>query len=410
MKVAVLTLGCRVNQSESSVLEGTLKENGVTIVELKENPDFCIVNTCTVTAKSDYNSRQLIRRAAKAGAKVIVTGCYAHLKRNEVNNLPGVVELVDNTRKYDIVNLITGKKNVLVFSDCSRSRPHLKVQDGCNFRCSYCSVPLARGISKSVPLHEVLNRVQAIEENGYNEIVITGVHLGSYGKDLADKTSLKQLIKFILKSSNIKRIRLSSIEINEVDDELVELMQDIRLCSHLHLPLQSASDTILKLMRRNYTSSEFSAKLRNIFSKIDNISVGSDIIVGFPGEGDKEFMDTYNFLKTFPFAYLHVFPFSVRPDTEADKMHNRVNNHLIKKRVDRLVELSKDKKRSYFQKQFHGVLDVIIEEKNNDGQSLGTSGNYIKISIPADNAKKGSLVFVKILEAKDNLLEGFVIS
>ncbi len=191
---------------------------------------------------------------------MIVTGCYAHLKRNEVNKIPGVVELVDNTRKYDIVNLITGKENVLVFSHFSRSRPHLKVQDGCNFRCSYCSVPLARGISKSVPLHEVLNRVRAIEEAGYNEIVITGVHLGSYGKDLADKTSLKQLIKYILKSSNIKRIRLSSLEINEVDDELIELMQDIRLCSHLHLPLQSGSDTILKLMRRNYTSSEFSIK------------------------------------------------------------------------------------------------------------------------------------------------------
>ena len=408
MKVAVLTLGCRVNQSESSVLKGSLEINGATIVELREKPDFCIVNTCTVTAKSDYNSRQLIRRAAKAGAKVIVTGCYAHLKRNEVSSIPGVIELVDNSRKYDIVNLITGKESVLVFSHFSRSRPHLKVQDGCNFRCSYCSVPLARGISKSVPLHEVLDRVRAIEEAGYNEIVITGVHLGSYGKDLADKTPLKQLIKYILKASNIKRIRLSSVEINEVDDELIELMQDIRLCSHLHLPLQSASDKILKLMRRHYTSSEFSAKIEDIFGKIANISVGSDIIVGFPGEGDNEFMDTYAFLKAFPFAYLHVFPFSVRPDTEAGKMRDRVHNHLIKQRVDSLMELGRDKKRSYFQKQLHGVLDVIIEEKD-DNHSLGTSGNYIKISMPSNNAKKGSLVFVKILEAKDNLLEGFII-
>ena len=409
MKVAVLTLGCRVNQSESSVIEGSLEESGITIVNLKDKPDYCVVNTCTVTGKSDYNSRQLIRRAAKAGAKVIVTGCYAHLKRNEINNIPGVIEVVDNTRKYDIVNLITGKESVLVFSHFSRSRPHLKVQDGCNFRCSYCSVPLARGISKSVPLHEVLNRIRAIEECGYNEIVITGVHLGSYGKDLADKTSLKQLIKFILNTSNIIRIRLSSLEINEVDDELIELMQDIRLCSHIHLPLQSASDKILKLMRRKYTSSEFSAKLQNIFSKIDNISVGSDIIVGFPGEGDNEFMDTYNLLKAFPFAYLHVFPFSVRPNTDAGKMPDRVHNPLIKKRVERLIELSRDKKRSYFQKQVHGVLDVIIEEKDNDGQSLGTSGNYIKVSISAANAKKGSLVFVKILAAKDNRLEGFII-
>lgn len=408
MKVSVLTLGCRVNQSESSVIEGSLKENGVTIVDLREKPDFCVVNTCTVTAKSDYNSRQLIRRAAKAGAKVIVTGCYAHLKRNEISNMPGVIELVDNTRKYDIVNLITGKENVLVFSHFSRSRHHLKVQDGCNFRCSYCSVPLARGISKSVPLHVVLDRVLAVEEAGYNEIVITGVHLGSYGKDLADKTTLTQLIKYVLISSNIKRIRLSSIEITEMDDELIELMQDIRLCSHLHLPLQSASDPVLKLMRRNYTSSEFSAKLQNIFSKIDNISVGSDIIVGFPGEGDNEFMDTYNFVNAFPFAYLHVFPFSARPNTDAAKLPDRVDNHLIKKRVDRLIQLSSDKKRSYFQSQFNGVLDVIIEE-NVDGRCLGTSGNYLKISMPADKAKKGSLVLVKILEAKDNILEGLII-
>ena len=409
MKVAVLTLGCRVNQAESSVLKGTLEENGITIVELKEKPNFCIVNTCTVTAKSDYNSRQLIRRAARAGAKVIVTGCYAQLRKNEISNLPGEIELIDNTRKYDIVNLITGKENIPVFSHFSRSRPYLKVQDGCNFRCSYCSVPLARGISRSVPLSEVLNRVRAIEGGGYNEIVLTGIHLGSYGKDLAEKTSLKQLIKYILKSSSIKRIRLSSLEINEVDEELIELMQDIRLCSHLHLPLQSGSDKILKLMRSNYASSEFSAKLEDIFSKIDNISVGSDIIAGFPGEGDIEFMYTYDFLKAFPFAYLHVFPFSVRPDTEAGKMHDRVQNHVIKKRVDRLMELGREKKRSYFQKQVHGVLDVIIEEKNVDHHSLGTSGNYIKVAVHGNNIKKGSLVSVKILSSRDNILEGFII-
>jgi threonylcarbamoyladenosine tRNA methylthiotransferase MtaB len=409
MKVALLTLGCRVNQSETSVIEGSLKETGVTIVDLKEKPDYCVVNTCTVTAKSDYNSRQLIRRAAKAGAKVIVTGCYAQLKRSDVINMPGVIELVDNTRKYDIVNLITGKEYVPVFSHVSRSRPHLKVQDGCNFKCSYCSVPLARGLSKSVPLGEVLDRVHVIGESGYNEIVLTGVHLGSYGKDLAEKTCLKQLIKYILKSSDIKRIRLSSIEINEVDEELIEIMQDIRVCSHLHLPLQSASDPILKLMRRNYTSSQFYSKLQNIFSKVDNISVGSDIIVGFPGEGDKEFMDTYNFLNAFPFAYLHVFPFSVRPNTDAGRMPERVHSQIVKKRVDVLMGISREKKRSYLQRQLKGTLDVIIEEKNNNGDSLGTSGNYLKITMPSDNTKKGSLVFVKIIEVVDNHLKGFIV-
>jgi threonylcarbamoyladenosine tRNA methylthiotransferase MtaB len=409
MKVAVLTLGCRVNQSESSVIEGSLQENGITIVDLKETPDVCIVNTCTVTAKSDYNSRQLIRKAAKTGAKVIVTGCYAQLKKNEIGSIPGVIELVDNTRKYEIVNLITGKENDLVFSHFSRSRPHLKVQDGCNFRCSYCSVPLARGRSQSIPLHEALKRVQSIEAAGYNEIVITGVHLGGYGRDLAHKTSLKHFIKHILRCSHIKRIRLSSLEINELDDELIELFQDIRLCSHIHLPLQSGCDTILKLMRRNYTSSEFSAKLHKLFSKVDNISVGSDIIVGFPGEGGEEFMDTYNLLNSFPFSYLHIFPFSVRPNTEASKMKYRVHNSIVKKRLDIMLKLSRDKKRQYLQKQLHGVLDVILEEKTSDGHATGTSANYIKVSVPLDNAKKGSIVIAKILKASDNLLEGFII-
>lgn len=409
MKVSVLTLGCRVNQSESSVIEGTLKENGVTIVDLKEKPDICIINTCTVTAKSDYNSRQLIRKAANAGAKVIVTGCYSHLKNDEVRSLPGVVELVDNTRKYEIVDIITGKKNDLVFSYFSRSRPHLKVQDGCNFRCSYCLVPLARGRSKSVPLAEILKRINTIETAGYNEVVLTGVHLGSYGKDLGDKLSLKLLLEFILKSSFIKRIRLSSLEINEVDDELIELLQDIRLCSHIHLPLQSGSDKVLKLMKRQYTLPEFSAKAYKILSKVDNISIGSDIIVGFPGEGDDDFVSTYNFINSFPFSYLHVFPFSARPETEAGKMMNRVKNKIIKNRLDILIDLSREKKRSFIQKQLHSVLDVVIEEKNKDGYALGTSGNYIKVSMPFDNAIKGSIVFVKALRASDNLLDGVII-
>ncbi len=409
MKVAVLTLGCRVNQSESAAIEGTLKVNGVTIVDLKEIPDICIVNTCTVTAKSDYTSRQLIRKAANTGAKVIVTGCYSHLKKDEVRSMPGAIEIVDNTQKHKIADIITGKESGLVFSHFSRSRPHLKVQDGCNFRCSYCSVPLARGRSKSVPLHEVLDRVQTIEAAGYNEVVLTGIHLGSYGHDLTDKSSLNHLIKNILKFSNIKRIRLSSLEINEIDDELIELLQDIRLCSHLHIPLQSGSDKILKLMRRNYTLTEFSLKLHKIFLKVENISVGSDIITGFPGEGDEEFTDTYNFLNSHLFSYLHIFPFSVRPDTEAGRMKDRVQSNIIKERLDVLLELSTKNKRGYLQRQLHTVLDVVIEEINNEGHAIGTSGNYIKVSMPSGNAGKRSMVLVKVLKASDNLLEGFII-
>jgi threonylcarbamoyladenosine tRNA methylthiotransferase MtaB len=408
MKVTVLTLGCRVNQSESSVIEGTLMTNGVSIVELKENPDICVVNTCSVTAKSDYSSRQLIRRAAKAGAKVIVTGCYSHLKQDEVRNIAGVTELVDNARKYDIVNIITGRRNHLVFSHQTRSRPHLKVQDGCNFKCSYCTVPLARGCSKSVPLHEILERVQSIEAAGYNEVVLTGVHLGSYGQDLPEKPSFNHLIKNILEVSTIKRIRLSSLEINEVDDELIELFQDMRLCRHIHLPLQSGSEKILTLMRRNYSLSSFSAKVNKILSRVDNIAVGSDIIVGFPGERDGEFNNTYAFLKSMPFSYLHIFPFSERPDTIASNMKDKVQPAVIKKRLELLMKLNSDKKRSYLKNQLDRVLDVIIEEKNSDNVT-GTSGNYIKVVMPYTNARKGSVVFVRPLRLLDNAIEGTII-
>jgi threonylcarbamoyladenosine tRNA methylthiotransferase MtaB len=410
MKVAVLTLGCRVNQSESSVIKGSLEENGITIVDLKEMPDVCIVNTCTVTAKSDYTSRQLIRKAAKTGAKVIVTGCYSQLQKDQVKSISGAIELVDNAQKVEIVNIITGKANNLVFSRFSRSRPHLKVQDGCNFKCSYCSVPLARGRSKSVPIDDVIERLQAIDAAGYNEVVLTGIHLGSYGKDLEDKLSLKKLIKCVLKYSQIKRIRLSSLEINEIDDELIELLKDVRICKHLHLPLQSGSDKILKLMRRNYTLFEFSSKIHKLLSKVDNISIGSDVIVGFPGEGDEEFMHTHNFLKSFPFSYLHVFPFSARPNTEASSMKkDRVRTSSIKNRLDILIRLSEEKKRTYLRKQCDAVLDVIIEERNSEGHAAGTSGNYIKVLTPSGNASKRSVVLVRITRASDDFIEGLIV-
>ena len=395
MKISVLTLGCRVNQSESSVIKGTLEVNGLKLVELKDKPDVCIINTCTVTAKSDYSSRQLIRKAVKTGARVIVTGCYAHLKRAEILKIQGISEVIDNSKKFEIISMITGNNNI-VFSRYSQSRPFLKVQDGCNFRCSYCSVPLARGKSKSVPLSSVLEQVQEIETAGYNEIVLTGVHLGCYGLDLPEKSSLKVLVRNILKYSRIKRIRLSSLEINEIDDELIDLLKEIRICRHLHIPLQSGSEKVLQSMRRNYTSSAFTAKLSKIFSEIDNIAIGSDVIVGFPGEDEHDFLATYNLLNSFPFSYFHVFPFSVRPGTEACGMEDRIQAPTIRSRLSSLLSLSKEKKRFYLQKQKDKILDVVIEEKKIGGHAAGTSGNYLKVEIQSPDASPKSMVLSKV--------------
>lgn len=409
MKVSLITLGCRVNQSESSVIEGTLKENGVTIVGLKENPDFCIVNSCTVTSESDRNSRQMIRRAVRSGAEVIVTGCYAHLRPEEVKAISGVSKVVDNNSKYNIVNLITDKSTDLFFGNYSRSRPYLKVQDGCNFRCSYCSVPFARGRSRSIPVDEVIKRAEIIESRGYNEIVLTGIHLGTYGDDLAEKTNLNSLLKRILRETKIFRIRLSSLEINELDDELIELMQEDRVCKHLHLPLQSGSNKILKLMRRNYTREYFRKNIETVLSRVDNISIGTDVIVGFPEEGEEEFRDTYTLLNELPLSYLHIFPFSVRTETRASKMVNRPSHADVKSRIAKIRELNSLKKREYMSRQLYKRLDIIIEEKLEDNTIVGTSNNYMKISVTSNKHSRGSLVFVRPTRVMDEMLEGIVI-
>ncbi len=408
MKISLLTLGCRVNQSESSILEGTLKENGATIVDLSENPDFCIVNTCAVTAKGDYNSRQLIRRAARSGAKVIVTGCYSQLKSDDVKKMQGVFEVVDNARKFDILKIITCSDVDLCYGRHSRSRPYLKIQDGCNLRCSYCAVPLARGISRSISEEEVIEKIQIVESCGYNEVVLTGIHIGSYGRDLKMKSNLKKLLKRILSETIIRRIRLSSLEITEVDDELIEILEDQRICRHLHLPLQSGSDTVLRAMRRGYAVAEYGRRLEAAAGRIKNISLGTDIIVGFPGERDEDFAATLDLMRNLPLSYMHIFPFSLRPGTEASIMKGQIDDRTVRIRAGKLADLNRAKKMAYMEKQIDERLDIILEESVGPGVYLGTSGNYLKIKATVEGHDKGSLVYVRPTRVAGDILEADV--
>ncbi len=408
MKVSILTLGCRVNQSESAVIEGTLKQNGVSIVKLNEHPEYCIVNTCTVTARSDYNSRQLIRRAAKAGAKVIVTGCYSQLRNDEAKGLPGVWKVIDNRAKLDVIDEIICGKSTPLFNYYSRSRPFLKVQDGCNFRCSYCSVPLARGKSVSVPEETVVERARIIESAGYQEVVLTGIHLGSYGYDLPGNATLKKLLGRLLKDTSIRRIRLSSLEISEIDDEMIELLADVRICRHLHLPLQSGSERVLQRMNRRYTLRTFSRTVERIAAEVDNIALGLDVIVGFPGETEEDFSNTLTFVRQLPLSYMHIFPFSPRPGTDAGRMPDRPDARAVKKRIERLGELNKSKRAEYMTRQLNSSLDIIAEEE--DGEDcLGTSGNYLKIRALRAAGQRGSLVFVRPVAIIDGILEAVLI-
>jgi threonylcarbamoyladenosine tRNA methylthiotransferase MtaB len=409
MNVSILTLGCKVNQAESAFIEGNLRNLGFSIVALSENPDYCIINTCSVTAKSDYQSRQLIRRAVKVGAKVIVTGCYAQLNSDEIRKIEGISSIVLNDKKYSIINTLSNtiSSNTIYLS--SRSRPFVKVQDGCNFACSYCLVPKARGKSRSVKASEIIEQVLSYESNGYHEIVLTGIHLGSYGHDLNPHIKLSDLIKTLLIETKISRIRISSVELNEIDEEIIELLQENRICKHLHIPLQSGDDTILKRMNRMYSSLDYSRVISRFAAKVSDIALGTDIIVGFPGEGTQEFLNTKRLIETLPFTYLHIFPFSPRKNTLAFQMPDHISPAVKKERSRELNTLNINKKNAYISSQLGKILDIIIEGPINDSLSAGTSGNYLKVVVPLCNNPKNSLVPVRLTGVEKDSLKGLPI-
>lgn len=409
-KVAVLTLGCRVNQAESSVIEGTLRKHGVSIVALHERPDICIVNTCTVTGHSDASSRYLIRKVARTGARVMVTGCFSQLEQGKVSQLQGVCEIIPSGDKESIISRVLGCNVDPEYALHDRARPYLKVQDGCNFCCTYCAVPLARGGSRSLGIDEAVRRAAEIELQGYREIVLTGIHLGSYGRDLSPKRSPASLVKSILKATSLLRIRLSSIEINEIDDELIELLHDPRLCKHLHLPLQSGNDLILRRMNRNYTVNSYQRKLLRLADISSDMALGTDVIVGFPAEGDSEFISTYDFLRDLPFAYIHTFPYSARAGTPAADLKPQIPDSLISYRAKAVKELARAKRAAFASAQTGKILDAIAEEVDAAGSAVATTSNYLKITLKSSRIKRGSAVFVRSIAVIGDRLMGVMIT
>ncbi|MEK6673343.1 MAG: tRNA (N(6)-L-threonylcarbamoyladenosine(37)-C(2))-methylthiotransferase MtaB [Nitrospirota bacterium] len=407
MKASVLTLGCKANQAESATIEANLFSKGFEIVGLTEMPDICIINTCTVTSKSDYQSRQLIRRANRAGARVFVTGCYSELNKDAVYSMDGVEDIIENSNKYRIISMITGfpVDITLSYEHISKSRLFVKVQDGCNYSCSYCTIPKARGKSKSIEVGTVIDHID--KASGiYNEVVLTGIHLGTYGYDLHPKTKLSYLVKTILNKTKIKRIRLSSLEINEIDEAFLELLYDVRVCNHLHIPLQSGNDRVLRLMRRNYTSGTFIKGIENIIKKHPEISIGSDIIAGFPTETDEEFRNTYNLLHSMPFSYLHVFPFSKRPGTLASTMAPDIDHSTKDMRVGAVIALGKRKKTDYMKQQIGQTLDSLIEEVDGDGTCTGITRNYLRVRAVVKSPEVKSVACVRIDGYTDEALLG----
>ena len=410
MKFSLLTLGCKVNQSESLDIERQLLQSSHTQVAPNQNPDIFIINTCAVTAKSDYQSRQLIRRAINTGAKVYVTGCYSELNVDQIKEISNEVEIVSSKKKNQFIQQFIDNSYSKTLDNSSRARELVKIQDGCNGTCTYCTVPIARGASVSIDKLSILEDVKKHEGTGFNEVTLTGVHIGAYGKDIKDGYRLWQLVEYILKNTQTIRLRLSSLEPDEIDDGIVSVLNSSRVCNHIHIPLQSGDDEILKLMGRRYTLSQYAENIIRIYNAVDNISIGADVIVGFPCESDKHFDNTYNFIKGLPLTYLHVFPYSKRKNTAAINLPSHVQSSIKKQRSKILSDHSKQIKANYMKKQIGKNLSGIIEKI--DGQSYyATSENYLRIIINQNlhGVDRKNLIKLNIFSIDSDLLCGIPI-
>ena len=433
-KVGLTTLGCKVNQYESAALAEDLEQKDYSLVPFDCFADVYIINTCTVTAFSDFQSRQLIRRAQRTNpqAKIIVTGCYAQIAAADIARIEGVTLVVGNNQKNIIPDLLrSGDTDSChihtsdIFQQkefcalplsrfINRSRAYLKIQDGCNSFCSYCIVPFARGKSRSMPWQEVLRAVDILCGQDYKEIVLTGIHLGAYGQDLQPPTNLPDMIHRIIEQAGNTRIRLSSIEPREITDELLQLFNKRdNLCPHLHIPLQSGDDNILNLMKRDYDTDFYRKLIEKITATVKNVAIGVDIMVGFPSEGEKEFNNTLHLLKEIPIAYLHVFPYSERPQTSARKIQPKVNGSLIKKRAAILRSLGAKKKED-FTKRFLGKELRVLVEKIKDkktGLMKGVSQNYLPVLIDKpDLSALNKVVIVQTQDIRHGELYGKIVS
>jgi threonylcarbamoyladenosine tRNA methylthiotransferase MtaB len=408
MKIVVLTLGCRTNQAESARIEEMLQAFGHQTVAETGNAEICIINTCSVTAKADRQSRQLISRALKTKAEVFVTGCYADLNAARLCENNSAIRVIRNRDKDHLINLIPhlSSTTALSLNTSQRHRPIIKVQDGCDNKCSYCIIPQARGKSSSISPEKVIENVNHYHSLGFDEIVLSGIHLGMYGRDFKDPLNLAELLKLILIRTSVSRIRLSSIEINELSEELIDLLLDKRICKHLHLPLQSGDNSILQKMNRSYSSAEYRKCITYLISRFNKIGIGTDVIVGFPGEDDSHFDRTVQLIEAIDISYLHVFPYSVRPGTRAASMPGQITESVKKARVVRLRELGDYKKAVFIRKNFGFDHEMAVETVV-DGAVKGTTSNFIKVHVPSDDSlRPGRLVTVRFTGFESGVVSG----
>ena len=421
MKVGICSLGCKVNIYESELVTNILKNNNYTVVDFEDKADIYIINTCSVTNESDKKSRKMINRAKKnnPAAIIIVMGCYSQVNAEDIDvdivlgnkDKSKIVEIIEEYIKtkqkkkiiYDLTKVDFEKMEITNFD--SHTRAFVKIQDGCNAFCSYCIIPYVRGRVRSKDPENVIKEVTTLVEKGYKEIVLTGIHTGRYGTDI--NTTLEELLNKLVNIPNIYRIRLSSIEINEITPGIKELLKENKvMAKHLHIPLQSGSNKILKLMNRRYNKEEFLSMVDNL-RDIPDISLTTDLIVGFPNEGEEEFNETIDTLKKIGFTKIHTFPYSKRKGTPAAIMDNQVFPEEKKKRVHRILDLSNKYEHNFYESKIGKIYDGVVEIHSN-GTTIVHTSNFIPVIIN-DIVEEGTIVDVKIEKVEDLKVYGRIV-
>jgi len=405
-KVAFYTLGCKLNFSETSTIARRFKDESFERVDFSEVADIYVINTCSVTENADKRFKTIVKQSQKANPEAFIAaiGCYAQLKTQELANVTGVDLVLGATEKFKITDYLNDltKKDFGQVHSCEieeadfyvgsysigdRTRAFLKVQDGCDYKCTYCTIPLARGISRSDELENVLNNAREISSKGIKEIVLTGVNIGDYGKgEFGNKKhehTFLELVKALDRVEGIERLRISSIEPNLLKNETINVVSKSRaFVPHFHIPLQSGHNAILKMMKRRYTRELYLDRVEKIKAVMPHACIGVDIIVGFPGETDDHFFETYNFLNTLDISYLHVFTYSERDNTEAASLADVIPKHIRSKRSKMLRGLSVKKRRAFYEQQIGTSRSVLFESENKAGYILGFTENYIKVKTP----------------------------
>jgi len=430
--VSFHTLGCKLNFSETSSIRQQFENHGYNAVKFEEGADIYIINTCSVTDFADKKCRYEVRRALKYSpdAKVVVIGCYAQLKPKEIANIEGVDLVLGAAEKFNILKYIdelaaTSSKGMVVagevseantfidsFSFGDRTRTFLKVQDGCDYKCTFCTIPQARGKSRSDTIENVLNNVKTIAAKGAKEIVLTGVNLGDFGNGTEVIEGVKpkkedlfiDLITALNETEGIERFRISSIEPNLITDEIIDFVANSKkFVPHFHIPLQSGSDKILRLMRRRYKRDLYRQKVEKIKSVMPHACIGVDVIVGFPGETEEDFIETYNFIKDLDISYLHVFTYSERDNTLASEMEGVVDMGLRRERNEKLRILSQKKKHAFYSQFIGETRPVLIEKSKKEGELSGYTDNYIKVSLSENEEySEGDIISVMLKEVQGN--------